>query len=75
LNPGSLKGVLLAAIVPMLLLIRRVAQPHVARLGRVAGTNRYSDIAQSRQRIGARRARPARRGGVALLQHAATCAT
>jgi sulfate permease, SulP family len=31
----------------MLLLIRRVAQPHVARLGRVAGTNRYSDIARN----------------------------
>jgi high affinity sulfate transporter 1 len=41
---GILKGVLLAAIVSMLLLIRRAAQPHVARLGRVRGTDRYSDI-------------------------------
>ncbi len=40
---GILKGVLLAAMVSMLLLIRRVARPHVARLGRVPGTNRYSD--------------------------------
>src|SRR5207249_5295549 len=40
---GILKGVLLAAIVSMLLLIRRAAHPHVARLGRVPGTNRYSD--------------------------------
>jgi MFS superfamily sulfate permease-like transporter len=40
---GILKGVLLAAIVSMLLLIRRVARPHVARLGRVPGTRRYSD--------------------------------
>lgn len=40
---GILKGVLLAAVVSMLLLIRRVAHPHVARLGRVPGTARYSD--------------------------------
>src|SRR5262249_61291620 len=40
---GILKGVLLAALVSMLLLIRRVAHPHVARLGRVPGTRRYSD--------------------------------
>ncbi|MBK6394021.1 MAG: SulP family inorganic anion transporter [Betaproteobacteria bacterium] len=41
---GILKGVLLAAIVSLLLLIRRAAQPHVARLGRVPGTSRYSDV-------------------------------
>jgi SulP family sulfate permease len=40
---GILKGVLLATLVSMLLLIRRVAHPHVARLGRVPGTTRYSD--------------------------------
>jgi hypothetical protein len=40
---GILKGVLLAAVVSILLLIRRVANPHVARLGRVPGTDRYSD--------------------------------
>ena len=40
---GILKGVLLAAIVSMLLLIRRVARPHVAQLGRVPGTDRFSD--------------------------------
>ena len=40
---GILKGVLLAAIVSILLLIGRVARPHVARLGRVPGTNRFSD--------------------------------
>jgi SulP family sulfate permease len=40
---GILKGVLLAAIVSMLLLIRRVARPRVARLGRIPGTNRFSD--------------------------------
>jgi MFS superfamily sulfate permease-like transporter len=41
---GILKGVLLAAIVSVLLLIRRAAHPHVARLGRVPGTSRYSDL-------------------------------
>lgn len=40
---GILKGVLLAAIVSMLLLVRATAFPHVARLGRVPGTRRYSD--------------------------------
>ncbi len=43
---GILKGVLLAAIVSMLLLIRRAAHPHVARLGRVPGTRRYSDASR-----------------------------
>ena len=41
---GILKGVLLAAIISLLLLIRRAAQPHVARLGRVPGTRRLSDV-------------------------------
>lgn len=41
---GILKGVLLAAIVSILLLIRRAANPHVARLGRVPGMDRYSDF-------------------------------
>jgi len=44
---GILKGVLLAALFSMVLLIRRVARPHVARLGRVPGTRRYSDIARN----------------------------
>lgn len=41
---GILKGVLLAALVSILLLIHRAARPHVARLGRVPGTLRYSDL-------------------------------
>ena len=44
---GILKGVLLAALVSMLLLIHRAAHPHVARLGRVPGTSRYSDLERS----------------------------
>jgi high affinity sulfate transporter 1 len=43
---GILKGVLLAALVSMLLLIHRAARPHVAQLGRVPNTRRYSDLAR-----------------------------
>lgn len=41
---GILKGVIFAVLVSMLLLIRRAAHPHVAILGRIPGTRRYSDI-------------------------------
>ena len=44
---GILKGVLFAALFSMILLIRRAAHPHVARLGRVPGTRRYSDCERS----------------------------
>jgi len=43
---GILKGVLLAAIVSLLMLISAVAHPHVAFLGRIPGTKRFSDLAQ-----------------------------
>ncbi|MDM0015384.1 SulP family inorganic anion transporter [Variovorax sp. J22P168] len=43
---GILKGVMLAAVASLLLLIRRVAQPHVAFLGRIPGTRALSDIAR-----------------------------
>jgi high affinity sulfate transporter 1 len=41
---GILRGVLLAALVSVLLLLRRAARPRVALLGRIPGTRRYSDI-------------------------------
>jgi MFS superfamily sulfate permease-like transporter len=41
---GILKGVMLAVVVSMLMLIRRAAQPHVALLGRIPGTRNYSDM-------------------------------
>jgi high affinity sulfate transporter 1 len=41
---GILKGVLLAAIVTLLLLIKATSNPNVAFLGRIPGTKRYSDI-------------------------------
>ena len=41
---GILKGVMVAVVVSMLLLIRRAAHPHVAFLGRIPGTRGYSDM-------------------------------
>ncbi|MDH4556716.1 sulfate permease [Pseudomonas sp. BN417] len=41
---GILKGVILAVLVSLLLLIRRVAHPHVAFLGQIPGTRSYSDM-------------------------------
>src|SRR4051812_15252372 len=41
---GILKGVLLAVIMSLVLLIRRIANPNVAVLGRVGNTNHYSGI-------------------------------
>lgn len=41
---GILKGVMVAVLVSLLLLIRRAARPHVAFLGRIPGTRSFSDI-------------------------------
>ncbi|WP_225031346.1 SulP family inorganic anion transporter [Paraburkholderia sp. XV] len=41
---GILKGVIFAVLASMLLLIRRAAHPHVAMLGRIPGTQLYSDV-------------------------------
>jgi MFS superfamily sulfate permease-like transporter len=41
---GILKGVMLAVVISLVLLIRRAAHPHVAFLGRVPGTRTYSDL-------------------------------
>ncbi len=41
---GILQGVLVAAIASLLMLLAGAAQPHVAFLGRIAGTRRYSDL-------------------------------
>jgi len=43
---GILQGILLAALVSVLLLLARASQPHVAFLGRIPGTNSYSDLAR-----------------------------
>jgi sulfate permease, SulP family len=41
---GILKGVVLAAVASLILLIKAVSDPHVAFLGRIPGTKRYTDI-------------------------------
>jgi len=43
---GILRGVLLAALASILLLLRRAAAPHVAFLGRIPNTRRFSDLAR-----------------------------
>ena len=43
---GILQGILLAALASILLLIARASRPHVAFLGRIPGTNLYSDCAR-----------------------------
>jgi len=40
---GILKGVILAAIASIVMMIRAVSDPHVAFLGRIPGTIRYTD--------------------------------
>jgi SulP family sulfate permease len=43
---GILQGILLAALASMLMLLIGASRPHVAFLGRIPGTNRYSDLAR-----------------------------
>jgi len=43
---GILKGVTISAITSILFLLRMMANPHVAVLGRIPGTIRFSDIAR-----------------------------
>ncbi len=43
---GILKGILLAALASILLLLARASHPNVAFLGRLAGTGRYADSAR-----------------------------
>jgi len=43
---GILQGILFAALASIVLLLFRASTPHVAFLGRVPGTSRYSDMAR-----------------------------
>jgi SulP family sulfate permease len=43
LSSGLLRGVLIGAIISLVQLLRRASRPHVALLGRIAGTRRFSD--------------------------------
>jgi MFS superfamily sulfate permease-like transporter len=40
---GLLRGVMIGAVISLVLLIRRASRPHVAFLGRIPGTRRFSD--------------------------------
>jgi len=44
LGSGLLRGVLIGAVISLFQLLRRGSQPHVATLGRIPNTNRYSDL-------------------------------
>lgn len=43
---GIFQGVLIAALVSLVLIIKSVSAPHVAFLGKIPGTSRYTDIAR-----------------------------
>ncbi len=43
LGAGLLRGVMIGAIISLVQLLRRASQPHVAFLGRIPGTRRFSD--------------------------------
>lgn len=43
---GLLRGVMLGAIISLVQLIRSASKPHVAILGRIPGTRRFSDLAR-----------------------------
>src|SRR5437899_1375601 len=46
LGSGLLRGVLIGAIISVVQLLRRASRPHVAFLGRIPGTRRFSDLAR-----------------------------
>ena len=43
LSAGLLQGVLIGAVISLIQLMRRTSRPHVALLGRIPGTDRFSD--------------------------------
>jgi high affinity sulfate transporter 1 len=44
LGAGLLRGVMIGALISLVQLLRKGSQPHVATLGRIPGTNRFSDL-------------------------------
>lgn len=46
LGSGLLRGVLIGATLSIIQLLRRASRPHVAFLGRIPGTTRFSDLAR-----------------------------
>jgi MFS superfamily sulfate permease-like transporter len=43
LGSGLLRGVLIGAVISLVLILRRASRPHVAVLGRIPGSRRFSD--------------------------------
>jgi sulfate permease, SulP family len=43
LGSGLLRGVMIGAVISMIQVVRRASKPHVALLGRIQGTRRFSD--------------------------------
>jgi SulP family sulfate permease len=43
LGSGLLRGVMIGAVISLVQLLRRASRPHVAFLGRIPGTRRFSD--------------------------------
>ena len=43
---GILQGVLIGSLFSLMLIIRSVSSPHIAFLGRIPGTNRFTDISR-----------------------------
>jgi high affinity sulfate transporter 1 len=46
LGSGLLRGVMIGALIALVQLLRSSSQPHVASLGRIPGTKRFSDLAR-----------------------------
>jgi high affinity sulfate transporter 1 len=46
LGSGLLRGVMIGAVISLVQLLRRASRPHVAFLGRIPGTRRFSDMAR-----------------------------
>jgi high affinity sulfate transporter 1 len=46
LSSGLLRGVMIGAVISLVQLLRRASRPHVAFLGRIPGTSRFSDRAR-----------------------------
>jgi len=44
LGAGILRGVMIGAVISLLQMLRHASQPHVAVLGRIPGTQRFSDL-------------------------------
>jgi len=44
MGSGLLRGVMIGALISLVLVLRKGSRPHVAPLGRIPGTNRFSDL-------------------------------